>query len=224
MTKELLATLEDFAASRGATFDPTDVAALIALEGASSAVRTQTGRTFDLVRDDTIRLSGHGTDTLFLPQPPVLSVTSVSLLGWSSIVDPLELDPDTDYTLEDADLGTVLRLPVCDYWPRGRMNIEVTYDHGWLMPGADEETLTPEQVPAEILPADLSVLVMAVAGRGYQLSSNAGQVVSSAARTIGKYSEQTSYSVEAAGASAGGGFTDLELGVLASYQLVGFED
>lgn len=110
----------------------TDDGALIAVDSACEVVRTLTEQDFSQVTD-TVKLDGSGTDTVLLPQLPVSAAGTVVVNGGT-----LESD---DYTVTAG--GHLIRTGgtatwsawsqtgyACAYWPKGRQNIEVTYDHG----------------------------------------------------------------------------------------------
>lgn len=182
----LLATMEDFAAARGVAFDPTDLGAMIALEGASSVIRTYTGQSFDLLETDAVTLDGTGTASLLLPELPALDVTEVTTT-YLGTVTTLEV---TDY-----DLGTagILWRTEGNIWPLGHVNIAVTYDHGYAMPPERDEANGP------LLPADLQMVTMQLASRFYEKAQSGGQVLNS--ETIGSYSRSFESGRGAIGAS-----------------------
>lgn len=115
----------------------SDDGALFAVDSACETVRTLTEQDFNTVTE-TIHLDGSGTDTVLLPQVPVSGAGTVVVNGGT-----LETD---DYTFTEQ--GQLVRTcgtatwstwnqtgygwsgPIA-YWPQGRQNIEVTYDHGY---------------------------------------------------------------------------------------------
>jgi hypothetical protein len=116
-----------------------DDGALIAVDSACETVRTLTEQDFNPVIGDEIDLDGSGTDTILLPQLPVSNAGTVVANGET-------LDGTIDFTFtEDGHLirtsGTALwstwsqgYSPIA-YWPQGRRNITVTYDHGFQTAG-----------------------------------------------------------------------------------------
>lgn len=193
MTTDLLATVRDFAISRGEDYDPADELALMVLEQASDLVRSQTGQHFGYLQDDVVDLAGSGFESILLPQLPALDVTAVQILGYAGD-DPLELDV-VDWYL-DPD-GLLFRLPAgCEYWPRGYGNIRVTYSHGWALPTVDPPTLAEDDdvhVAPTPLPSDLQAVVMELAAAGYARASSqtAGRTEEETSRSIMSYSETT---------------------------------
>lgn len=196
----LLADPLDFAASSSIEFDPTDLPALIALEAASDAIRTYTGQSFDAVYGDVVSLHGTGNESLLLPQ---LSVNAVTAAGWIDHLDVLNVIDPTTYRL-DQGAGILWRIKNF-IWPWGKLNIHVTYDHGYTMPG-DVGTAPP-------LPADIQVVCMQLAGRLMFTSAASGQSVS--AETIGSYS--VTYASRIATTSTG--LTGIEEAALSAYRL-----
>jgi hypothetical protein len=180
----LLASLADYHAARGDTYDPTDLAAVIALEAASAVVRTYTGQDFDYVGDDIITLDGTGMPHLLLPQLPVVSIGTIEEDG----VELEPVTPATDVAIERH--GVLYRTDTCR-WYAGLANYRITYSHGYTLPG--------DTGPAPALPADVQLVCMNLAGRlAEDVTTAGGQLVQ--ARTIGSYSE--SYQQQAASAAA----------------------
>lgn len=163
---DLLATPQHVASLRGVPYDPTDLAAVIALEAASDFIRAYCGQDFKLLEDDEITLDGNDRATLLLPQLPVIAVSEVAIDA--DVVDA------TDYRLMDH--GILQRID-SGCWPRGYGNITVTYDHGYVLPGTDLEV---GQVP---LPADLQAACAAIAARAGEAGAGA-----TTSETIGSYS------------------------------------
>lgn len=109
-----------------------DDGALIAVDAACDTVRSVTEQDFSLVVGDRVTLDGTGTDTLLLPQLPVVGAGTVTVNGTAV----------TDYaTTADGRLvrvgGTATYATWAAgyanaaYWPEGRRNVVVTYDHGY---------------------------------------------------------------------------------------------
>jgi hypothetical protein len=130
----------------------SDAGALIAVDAACDIVRTLTEQDFNALTE-TIKLDGTGTDTLLLPQCPVNSAGTVVVNGGT-------LDATLDYTsTEDGYLirtdGTAILStwsrssgPV-GYWPPGRQNVSVTYNHGY----------------AGTVPSDIRAVALMIASR-----------------------------------------------------------
>jgi hypothetical protein len=123
-----------------------DDGAALAVTMACDTVRMITEQDFTPLTSETIRLDGTGTDTLLLPQAPVSAAGTVVVNGGT-------LD-NNEYTLR-AD-GALIRIYTgtdgtatwsswatspCSYWPQGRQNVSVTYDHGYAA-----GTLVPDDV------------------------------------------------------------------------------
>ena len=115
----------DVSADDGATF---------AVESANQIVLSLTEQDFEPLTS-TVNLDGTGTDTIFLPQRPVSTVGTVTVNG----------DEDTDFaftsegrlirTVDSESYSTWPRTEVpTAYWPAGRQNISVTYEHGGTVP------------------------------------------------------------------------------------------
>lgn len=112
-----------------------DAGAALAVTMATETVKTLTEQDF-APATETIRLDGTGTDVLLLPQVPVSAAGTVVVNGGT-----LESD---DYGVTSEGLlirtgGTAVWSTwtqtsggPCAYWPQGRRNVSVTYDHGYL--------------------------------------------------------------------------------------------
>src|SRR6266542_5193046 len=74
-----LATLPEYEARYGTASDPVRVANL--LTDASSLVQNVANRHIEKVTGDTVSLEGGGDNVVFLPETPVLGVTSVTVSG-----------------------------------------------------------------------------------------------------------------------------------------------
>ena len=186
-----LATLEDMFALMGTDFDPTDLRAIQAIEGASGMVRTYTGREFSYTEADEVVLDGTGTYQLLLPETPVLAIDTVETWDNDDVATAV-----TTYRFK-AEAGIVVRLDAV--WPLGAQNIHVTYDHGYVMPG---------DVTDPTIPDDLRATTAQIAARLYGLIG--GQTAES--ETIGSYSYKLS------SGAATSGLTELETLVLSRYR------
>lgn len=191
-----LAELDDVFALIGGTTDPTDVKALLALEGASGLVRRFTGRTFDLTEDDEVYLNGAGTYRLVLPNRPVGAIGEIETLDADDVATAV-----TTYRFDPA-TGVVYRTDAV--WPTGFRNIHVTYDHGYIMPGTEGCNL----------PDEIRSTTAQIAARLYTLSTAGGTITS---ETIGSYS-YTADASESASSSTVPGLTDTEALVLTRYR------
>lgn len=126
----------------------TDDGALVAVDSACEIVRTLTEQDFNEVIGDTVSLDGTGTDTLLLPQLPVSSAGTVSVNG-EAVTDyivttegHLIRTAGTAYSTWTQTAGPAA------YWPQGRQNVSVTYDHG-----------------AGTVPADVRMVALMIATR-----------------------------------------------------------
>lgn len=122
-----LATVDEFAAYLGQTFDTAAQArASRVLAAASARIRGWCRQTITLVEDETVTLRIIDPDELVLPQRPVLSVSSVVVHGITL----------ADWTLRGDKL---LRrygwhyFPGPQIWPDPRL-ATVTYSHGYADP------------------------------------------------------------------------------------------
>lgn len=212
----LLASLEDFASSRGVSYDPTDLQALIALEGASGVVRAYTNQDFGYAEDDEVILDGHGTRALLLPQLPVHEVSEVATIAWDLSETILET---TEYRLDPA-AGILYREWSTAAWPAygawwhgdGHRNIRVVYSHGYILPGE------PEVTDIGPLPAELSLVTMQIAARMFTMAQQGGQMVT--AETVGSYS--VTYGGGSDSSSVSQGPVDTERLILDKYRVRSF--
>lgn len=91
-----------------------------AIEEATAAIQNYTNQTLELVESDSVTFDGRGGNKLYLPQLPVVSVSSVT-------VDDVALVVTTDYKLGQH--GILYR--VGNWWTPGIQNITVVYSHGY---------------------------------------------------------------------------------------------
>ena len=152
--------LSDFI-GRDVTADP---GAIMVCDAACDLIRDLTEQEFNL-STSTIRLDGTGTDCIVLPQAPVVAAGTVSVNGVTI----------TDYFLGNEGEGGVGQLfrgttdgsgygygygysgyagPV---WPRGRRNIQVSYDHGYQVAGTVNEVPRSIRMVALMVAARFSV-------------------------------------------------------------------
>lgn len=135
--------------------DDTFLGALI--DQASAFIRKYTGRLFER-QTLTETLPGTGFVDLYLTRTPVVTLTSITLNGTLLSTD--------EYTLNDADIGQIIRhddadVPSGVVWPLPNRpssglsqhiqwgsfanNISIVYVAGYLLPGEDDRTL-PEDL------------------------------------------------------------------------------
>ena len=115
-----------------------------AIAEATAAIQNYTNQVLTYVEDDSIMLDSLGGNKLYLPQLPVISVSSVS-------VDELPLVTTGDYKL--GQYGILYR--VWNHWTPGIQNITVVYTHGYaVMP--DDIVSICARAAARIYQAGLS--------------------------------------------------------------------
>lgn len=141
-------TEDDLSAYIGRDVTEDDMAT-IAVEAACTLLRNSAGQQLDLQEDEEVLVDGSGTDTILLPELPVVDVSEVSYV--SVVPDTLiELEAETDY-LVDRRNGALVRRSSTTFWSEGRGKYKVTYSHGF-----------------ETIPADLRALALTVAARLYE--------------------------------------------------------
>jgi hypothetical protein len=157
------ADLADYLHEADGALDDSDLA-LMAVDAACDHLRRLTGQNFNS-GETLVNLDGTGTRSLLLPETPVGEVTSV-------LVNDEEVDAD-DYLVTDA--GSLRRVKwngqsvsAWTYgWPRGQMNIAVTYSHGF-----DE------------VPRDLRMLATVIAGRIFEQGAARQETVGGSTTTF----------------------------------------
>lgn len=132
-------TNEDLGAYLGRDLSE-DAMAATAADAACAIVRGAAEQRFDIVDDEEVLVDGSGTDTLLLPELPVVDVTAV-------LEGDTELDPAT-YIVDRARGAVVHKTGA---WRPGRGNFTVTYSHGF------------EEVPADVI-----IVALTVAARIYE--------------------------------------------------------
>ena len=113
---------EDLDTYRRETGDPD--MNVIAIDAACDIVREHVSQAVDPVADDQVALDSEGTDTILLPELPVVSVASV--VGPGGV--PLGLG--TDYVV-DKEMGAIRTKRRGRRFLAGRQAYVVTYTHGW---------------------------------------------------------------------------------------------
>ncbi len=115
-------TIADVAAFLQLTIAYDDAACQRAITEASEVIRNYCGQQIELVEDDAITLDVRaGQNRLFLPELPVVQVTSVVEDG-----ETLTAGSDEDYQLGEH--GILYR--VGQKWASGIQIVTITYDHG----------------------------------------------------------------------------------------------
>lgn len=168
----ILSTLAKLKAHLGIPSADTskDAKLTMILEGASSYIEGQTSRQFEL-QSYTMKLSGDGSDTLVLPQYPILQddesgelvpvITGLTLDGVNilSEIESGAIDVDAEAGILYRDSG----------WYAGRRNIVITYSAGYSLP--DE---SGAETDADELPKDLELAAIRLSARVYERSTAEG--------------------------------------------------
>lgn len=122
----------------------SDVAG-IAIDSACETVRTYIDRQLNYVEDDEITLDGTGTDTLNLPEWPVIGTPMV-----------LENDVEfTDFVVRESRL-----VRTSGIWMPGVATIAVTYSHGYATSEGDVADPGPQRVPSDL--RDVALILAAM--------------------------------------------------------------
>lgn len=144
--------------------DPADVMALAALEGATSAIRKYCDQHLSLVTDDEVVLDGTGSDTMLLPEFPVVDVTSVTEdcdLDTPRVLVPPGSGSASEFAFS-GESGLLFRrngsfiVQTGSFsgsfgkFPMRRQSVGVVYTHGY-----------------DPIPSELQLLCAAVAARGF---------------------------------------------------------
>lgn len=145
---------------------PDDRAQLM-LDLATAAIQRYARQTFALVEDDTLTLRGSWGDTLWLPQRPVVAVTSITVDGILAPATTYTWTTDGKVTL-DTDPSWIVNLAETNdgYWGGDDVLVVVVYDHG------------------QDVPDDVKGICLGVAARLIGNAASAGIVQ----ETIGAYS------------------------------------
>lgn len=186
------ATYQDLEDRLRVTFTAAEqVQATALLETATEVIKAAAGQTFDVVANDTVTLDGNGQTILVLPEAPVTAVASVT-------VDGTLLVHGTDYLWSP---NGMLHRTASGFWGTWHgtwgdlpQSIVVVYTHGYAT-----------------IPADLQVLCVELAARGWATTLAAGVVRQ---ETIGSFSRTYAAGEESSGLA----LTDAELGLLAKYR------
>jgi hypothetical protein len=119
------------------------------IAGVSAAVRRYTGRAWEKVDDEVVRLEGNGSSSLLLPKLPVRDVSSIVEDPDGRFGTPVTLSLDVQVEWDET--GRVRRVDGGIFLRRLRF-YEVTYSHGL-------ET-------GETVPGDVKLVVLRVCARG----------------------------------------------------------
>lgn len=203
-----LATVQDLAERMGTQFDPTNLRAIRALEDASALVQGYTNRSFGLVEDEEVVLHGSGTQTLLLPEFPVLEVTDVTLLDSDGTMTTLVFwgagpwggatNPSIYYRLV-AQQGILVRVDCI--WPKGYANVLVTYTHGYA-----------------VIPDGIKAATCEIAARLEATTASVGSSGLVTSETVGNYS--VTYGDTGGGAVDSSGLTADERAMLDPFRQV----
>lgn len=150
-----------------------------AVRAASETVEGVLGHSIGLVEDDEITLDGSGIDALVLPITPVVDVSAVAV-GDVALV---EVD---DFLVGSA--GVLYRVDAV--WTLGRLNVAVTYSHGWSEIGS-----------GNAVPMDIREAALWYAREVFQAGS--APATGMASETLGA----ASYTVSAASTAAAAAMT-----------------
>lgn len=163
------ATADELATYLGTTF-ATDTRAELILDIATSQIQREARQTISRVTGDAVKLKGNWRNRLVLPEVPVVSVSSVTVLGLTYVAGSdysfdgvrsiyrgaVRFTPDSgDPTFVDAEL----------HWGGPDLTIDVVYTHGY-----------------DPIPDDIKGLCLAMAARAYRNPTGAE------AESIGQYS------------------------------------
>lgn len=112
-----------------------DDGASFAVESANQVVRTLTEQDF-LPVTSSVALDGSGSDVVLLPQRPVSNVGTVTVNGTAETDFTFTADGRLIRTSEDDPTYSSWSRSSqpCAYWPQGRQNVAVTYEHGGSVP------------------------------------------------------------------------------------------
>jgi hypothetical protein len=158
-------TIGDVAAFLQVSIAPDSESAARAITEASEAIRNYCHQQIDLIADDELTIDCNGGTKLFLPELPVVAVSSV-------VEDGDTLVEGTDYKLGQHGILHRLR----GTWLRGIQIITVTYTHG-----------------RATIPDDIKAICVRAAARAYQAGLGAAAlngVSGVQAQSIGDYSVQ----------------------------------
>lgn len=132
----------------------TDDLATIALDSACYTIRGFLHQTINKVVNDTIAIDCDGTDTIMLPEAPVISVSDVQRIALPVWVTD-DIEPSLNTTLDPSsylveyDRG-MLVLRAGGVWADDRGAVQVTYTHGY-----------------DVIPTDIRIVALTVAARIY---------------------------------------------------------
>lgn len=153
--------------------------AVIAVDSACQSLRDTINQALDFVQDDEVALDSEGTETILLPERPVIEVTSVVGPG------ALALTEGTDFVV-DKKLGAIRTKTRGYRFLRGRQVYTVTYSHGYT-------NAVTGGMPADtpLWPSSLRVLALTLATRIYdqmhvrQESVGGSQTIYAAPESLG---------------------------------------
>lgn len=126
----------------------TDDLSTIALDSACYIIRGFLHQTINLVNNDIVAIDTDGTDTIVLPEAPVVSVADVSNLTTTTDFTTTVYDPAT--YMVDYDRSMIVFRGTATTFPDRRGAVQVTYTHGW-----------------DIIPTDIRIVALTLAARIY---------------------------------------------------------
>lgn len=175
MSHPRLVTPQGIAQFLGTSIADNNFLANLMCSMASQLVRSYTQQMISYVDGDERTLDGTGRRALILPELPVVRVNSVTV--HDSDGENPEVLEETDYVVDES--GILWRTSDCDYWTSGVLNVTVDYDHGWDV-GVDTGSDEVEDNPADHVPADILLVALRVAARGFL----AGQVITGGGSSV----------------------------------------
>lgn len=131
-----------------------DPLAVIALDSACYTIRGFLHQTINKITNDVIMIDCDGTDTIMLPEAPVISVSNVEMVAapvWvtDDFSPALNTPIDPSSYLVEYDRG-MLVLRAGGVWGDDRGAVQVTYTHGW-----------------DVIPTDIRIVALTIAARIY---------------------------------------------------------
>jgi hypothetical protein len=152
--------------------------AVIAVDSACQSLRNTINQSLDFKQNDVVALDSEGTETILLPELPVIGVTSVVGPGELTLVE------GTDFVV-DKKLGAIRTKQRGYRFLRGRQLYTVTYSHGFT------DDLTGKPAGTQLWPSSLRILALTLATRIYdqtivrQESVGGSQTIYSAPESLG---------------------------------------
>lgn len=156
------ASVTDLAALLRRSIDDEDAGALLALDLATGAIRNEARQHISLVEDEDIVLAGRWSSDLWLPERPVIEISSIEIVPSAGVSEPLGV------TAYQWDGQGHIQL-ASGSWGGPSATVPITYTHGF-----------------ETIPDDIRGLCLQVASRVFDNPGNVAQ------ESIGSYSYSVS--------------------------------